>query len=110
MKTSYQVLRTNGSVFHGSTHWPEQPSTYAINTLVQRFCPGPTVMTRLIEDGHARDLYMLNMDKTRLSDGTINARASALYRDYLLAQDPSLDPLATPPVVGTAVLFARALS
>ena len=120
MKTTYTVLRADGTKETGEVDWPEQPEFGQIKAFVTPLIPSLTGVgpdgkplprfawhehVAVLWEGERRDMFVdEHFIEKRLP---FNEEATKVYRNNWLTMHPDADPETLPPIHGDAVIFGR---
>lgn len=108
---AFQVMFPNGSVLHGSLAWPAHPDREMVEDFVIQYLRSRIRHLVVQHGGRPHDMFVSELAAFRLAshhpDFALNHAATAIYREALLGDCPSIDEDSLPTISGAAVLFEQ---
>lgn len=105
--TEYTIIRANGDEEVHSVQLPAEPDYFQLKAIIQPIIGERNNFERVnvLHNDQYTDMFVDEIGP--LKGLPLNATATAIYRANWIKQHPKVDPDSLPPIVGTAVLFAR---
>lgn len=106
MKTTYTVIKPDGTQTDGEVDWPKEPGYTKIAALVRPLLDGAELEhVNVLFQNTPHDMFV---DEEGLNKGLKrNEKATAIYRRYWTGIHPDRDPESISYIAGTAIIFHR---
>lgn len=106
MKTTYTVIRPDGTQVDGEVDWPHEPGYDRIDALVRPLIDGASLEhVSVLYQNKPHDMFV--DDEGLIKDLARNEVATAIYRRYWLSKNPGANPETLSHIAGTAIIFHR---
>lgn len=107
MNTIATIIRADGTEEKRELDWPQEPDYFTISVFASPILGAgrPIEHVTVLHDGQYTDMFV---DECGLLDNLPrNEKATAIYRNNVLTNEPGTDPDSLPHIAGTAILMSR---